>query len=252
MTDSSRISLLIVDDEPDMLRGLQRILKIRGFDVVTANSGEQAIEEARRNAPQGILMDIRMPGIDGVEAYRRIREITPNAFVVFMTAFTTLMDEAKSEGAVKVLSKPLDLDDVCAVIENAVVTRPVLVVDDDPDFLQSLSRAIQSHGLEVHRAREMSGAIAIFEKRPRAVVLLDMKLNGDNGLEVLRQLKRRNPDAVVLQMSGYPELQPEIEQGLSLGAHAHFMKPFDVERLMETLRRVMRDPRQPDRAEPPS
>jgi DNA-binding NtrC family response regulator len=191
-------------------------------------------------------MDIRMPGIDGVEAYRRIREIAPNAFVIFMTAFSTLSEEAQDEGPVTVLSKPLDLDDVCSLIEHAAVNRPVLIVDDDPDFLQSLSRTLHAHGFDVHRARDMDNALAIFEKRPRSLVLLDMKLDEASGLDVLREIKQRNPQALVVQMSGFPEMEPEMKQGLTLSSYAHFMKPFDIDLLVTTMRRAMRDPKKPD------
>jgi CheY-like chemotaxis protein len=100
--------MLVVDDEPDMARGLRRILKLEGYEVAIAGSGEEAIEQAREWHPDGILMDINMPGIDGVEAYRQIREVCPGAFVIFMTAYSSLVEEARDEGAIDVLTKPLD------------------------------------------------------------------------------------------------------------------------------------------------
>lgn len=239
----SPLSLLIVDDEPDMLRGLGRILKLRGFDVTTAGSGEEAVERVRESEPHGVLMDIQMPGIDGVEALRRIRAIAPNAFVILMTAFTKLMDEAREEGPVDVLSKPLELEGVCKLIEETAVTRPVLVVDDEPDFLQSLSRVLLAKGFEVYQADGLEQAIAIFGKRPRALVLLDMKLEGAGGLDVLREVKNRNSQALIVQMSGHAEMEHDMQEGLTMGASRWFTKPFDIDELVETLRRVMRDPK---------
>ena len=239
MSDPHRISILIVDDEPDMLRGLRRILKVRGFDVDTAGSGEEAVERVREREPDGILMDIRMPGIDGVEAFRQIRSIAPNVFVIFMTAFSKLVDEAHDEGPIDVLSKPVELDEVCTLIEHASVTRPVLVVDDEPDFLQSLIRALKTQGFEIHSAPDMQQAIAIFEKRPRALVLLDMKLGQDSGLDVLREVRTRNPNVLVIPMTGHPELQAALEQELP-SVCASLTKPFDIDDLVATLHRCMR------------
>jgi DNA-binding NtrC family response regulator len=226
-----------------MLRGLARILKLRGFEVATVGSGEEAIEHVRQRVPHGILMDIRMPGIDGVEAFRQIRAIAPNAFVILMTGFTKLMDEAREEGPAAVLSKPLELDDVCKLIEHTAVTRPVLVVDDEPDFLRSLTRVLVAKEFDVHRAADLEQAIAIFEKRPRAMVLLDMKLSGTSGLDVLREVKQRNPQALVVLMSGHSEMQQDMERGLAMSARECFTKPFDIDNLVDTLRRVMREPK---------
>jgi len=245
MTDSPSHSLLIVDDEPDMLRGLARILKLRGFEVSTVGSGEAAVEYVRAREPHGVLMDVCMPGIDGVEAFRRIRAIAPNVFVILMTGFTKLMDEARDEGPTEVLSKPLDLEEVCQLIEHTAVTRPVLVVDDEPDFLQSLTRALVTRGFDVHRAADLEQAIAVYEKQPRAMVLLDMNLSGTSGLDVLRQVKLRNPSALVMLMSGDSEMIPDMQHGLAMSANACITKPFDVDNLVGTLRHLMCEPMKP-------
>lgn len=125
--------ILVVDDEPDMARGLRRVLMLKGFEVQIAESGEEAIERALAWTPDGVLMDLRMPGIDGVKAYRQIRVACPNCFVVFMTAYSGMVEYAREEGAVAVLTKPLDPESTCGLIATALAFRPVVVVDDDPD-----------------------------------------------------------------------------------------------------------------------
>jgi len=66
-----------------------------------------------------------------------------------------------------------------------------------------------------------------------------MKLNGTSGLEVLRVLKDRNPQALVMQMSGHSEMHEEMAQGLRMSASASFTKPFDIEELTSSLRHAM-------------
>lgn len=117
MTTTQGLNLLVVDDEPDMVSSLQRILKARGFAVEIANSGEEAVTWARDHEPDGILIDIKMPGMNGVEAVRKIRAHRPDVFVVFMTGYSELVQEA--EGSVAVLSKPVDPGQVCALFEEA-------------------------------------------------------------------------------------------------------------------------------------
>lgn len=125
--------ILVVDDEQDMVQGLRRLLKLKDYDVETATSGEEAIERARQWRPEGILMDLKMPGIGGLEAYRKIRTLRPNTFVIFMTADPSLVEQADAEGAVAVLIKPLDPASTCELIANALITRPLPLVDDDEE-----------------------------------------------------------------------------------------------------------------------
>jgi len=112
------IQLLVVDDEADMRNGLSRNLKTRGYRVSMASTGEEAVRQAGEVSPDGVLMDIRMPGINGVEAFRRIRDKCPGSFVIFMTAHSDLSDEAAILGAGEVLIKPFDFARLCRHIED--------------------------------------------------------------------------------------------------------------------------------------
>ncbi|QDU74595.1 60 kDa chaperonin 1 [Bremerella volcania] len=242
MVETSGLNLLVVDDEPDMRSSLWRILRVQGHQVAVAESGEQAVDYVRDNEPDGVLMDIRMPGIGGVEAFRKIREASPDTFVIFMTAYSEAAEEARDEGA-NVLPKPLDVEGICELIEETAATRPILVVDDDTDFCSSLERVLAGKGYDVQIANTPAQAIGFFQKQPRALVLLDMKLNGAAGLEVLHELKQLNAAAVVVQMSGYSELEEDMRQGLEMNAYGYLTKPFDGDQMLAMLQQAMREPK---------
>ena len=79
--------VLVVDDEESMRYFLERSLKRRGYKVECAASGEDAIEAARGEAPDLVLLDLRLPGMDGIETLSKLRAIRPDARVILMTGF---------------------------------------------------------------------------------------------------------------------------------------------------------------------
>lgn len=235
---ADRISVLVVDDDEGMVATLQDVLGAAGYDVDVAHSGAQAVERVRRRSPDCILMDVRMPGLNGVEAFREIKRLSPESFVIFMTAYaaSTLVEEARREGAVEVIGKPLDLDHVLGLIEETAQTTPLLVVDDDSAFCRSLGEALAAQGFEVHAAQTVDEAILLFRKEPRRVVILDMHLDGHAGLDVLLLLKELNPRAIVILMTGYPDLHETMRRGLEMSATACMTKPFEVDQLIAAIR----------------
>ena len=120
MVDQPRI--LIVDDDPGMVETLADILELEGFDVVTVQDGHRAMDVIEAQAFQFIVMDLKMPGISGLDAFREIIRIDPAAKIVFMTAHyqEEAVRAAISEGAVGVLTKPLDIPKLLDVIHSVV------------------------------------------------------------------------------------------------------------------------------------
>jgi len=84
--------ILIVDDEPHLRNGIRRILEKEGYEVTTAADGETALNLARDKKPDVVLLDIMMPGMDGREVCRRIREIDAAIQVIYVTARAELND----------------------------------------------------------------------------------------------------------------------------------------------------------------
>ena len=114
-------SVLVVDDEELTLRTISRGLRQEGFEVLTAASGEDALKSFRGEKPDLTLLDIVLPGIDGVEVLRQIKEGNPAAIVIMMSAYN-LVDravEAMKLGAYDYLVKPFHLDDMIATMHRA-------------------------------------------------------------------------------------------------------------------------------------
>ena len=152
---SDQVSILVVDDNEDLLETFSLILKRRGFDVDTAENGAAAVDKFKMHHFDVTLMDIVMPQMDGVEAFRKIREMHPEAAVILMTAYSEeeLIQMARDEGAHGVIRKPIKIDQLIELIKKAVASQPILVVDDDADICRFLTDVLQLQGYEVLPAK---------------------------------------------------------------------------------------------------
>ena len=112
--------VLIVDDNSSLCKTMSFVLKRKGYSVTTAKDGFEAIERVKERSFDMILIDIKMPHLNGVETLRRIKMIRPEAVVMMMTAYAVedLVQDALQEGVFGVIYKPLDIDKFINLIGN--------------------------------------------------------------------------------------------------------------------------------------
>jgi CheY-like chemotaxis protein len=104
------VKILVVDDEPYVCKLLRKFLVEKGYEVQEANDGPGALAAYKRQRPDMVLLDIKMPGMDGIETLREIRALDPTACIIMITALhdETLARRAFSEGAREYITKPID------------------------------------------------------------------------------------------------------------------------------------------------
>ena len=102
-------TLLLVDDEPDILRVLSISLKVDGYRVLTASSGEEAISAFKQNHPEIVVTDIKMPGMDGIEVLRKVKALSDETEVIIITGHGDIDSaiEALQHGASDFINKPV-------------------------------------------------------------------------------------------------------------------------------------------------
>jgi len=124
------LSVLLVDDEEDFVAALSERLEVRGLRVDTAANGELALAAARRKVYDAVLLDMAMPGLDGLETLRGLLGINPDQQVILLTGRATLHQgvEAMKLGALDLLEKPADIALLVARIEDAANRR--IALDD--------------------------------------------------------------------------------------------------------------------------
>jgi len=126
MPDAPTYTVLVADDNEVAQRLCRRVLEKAGYGVLIAGDGLQAVDIALAQRPAMILMDVAMPGIDGLEAMRRIKTEVPTLPIVIASAHSMSSDRERflAAGADNVLSKPFRLADLIAVVESYTKAKP--------------------------------------------------------------------------------------------------------------------------------
>jgi len=121
--------VLLVDDEQDFLDTLAERMRSRGMEVTTAADARQALAAADREVFDAIVLDLQMPGMDGIEALKALKEKNPDLQVIMLTGHATVEKgiTAMKLGAVDLLEKPADLKELTAKVKEAHARRLLLV-----------------------------------------------------------------------------------------------------------------------------
>ncbi len=238
-----QLRILVVDDDQDFAESLAELLQAWGHQVQVAFSGEEAVQKFAEQEFDLTFMDVKMPGMNGVEAFLEIRKLKADAQVIMMTAFRVedLLQKAVDKGAVGVLHKPLDPNLLSILLAWAMPDGILLVVDDDPDFADSTRQLLEERGHEVLVARAGDEALDKMEKEGIKLLIMDLRLPVLNGLEVYLELKRRGRVVPTLIVTAYAREEADaLEQLISLEVEGILRKPFAPEKLLEKIESIQR------------
>ncbi|MFW6081951.1 MAG: response regulator [Desulfosalsimonas sp.] len=119
---SNKAAILLVDDEEEFVSTLAERLEIRGFQPEVATSGQQAVELMEKRNFDVMVLDVKMPGMDGLKVMERARTLRPDLPVILLTGHGSAENGARGmhQGAFDCLMKPLDIDDLISKIREAV------------------------------------------------------------------------------------------------------------------------------------
>lgn len=132
--------VLLVDDEEEFVETLAERMRTRGMDVSTSNSGANALQLVDDEDFDVVVLDLKMPGVDGIEALKRIKRRRPDIQVVLLTGHATVEKgvEAIKEGALEFLEKPVDLRSLTDAIDKARATKMVLVEKETEERIKDI------------------------------------------------------------------------------------------------------------------
>lgn len=234
--------ILVVDDDRLICDLLQVALGKEGHEVVTASNGYEALELFTERRPSLTMVDICMPGLDGIEVIKQIRLRDSDAAVMVLTGLDsdTLKSQARMWDVTEFLSKSAPLSQLVGTVDRALQQSAeagqqepasILVVDDDLVLRELLADFLTARGYQALTAPDGQAALSAFDKHLPQLVILDIHLPGGmNGIKVLRELRARGYAGAVIALSGVQE-GSLLKEMLSLGAVELIAKPFDLDRL---------------------
>lgn len=252
MGQGQRIQVLLVDDEEEFLASAARGLSRRGFEVEVASTGQIALARLADRRFDVIVIDVQMPGMNGLELMREIAAGWPGLPVIVLTGQANL-EQSVELCALKIfeyLTKPCDLQKIAETVRRAadidwhpesVDIDPstlsrirLLIVDDERDFLDGLARTLGRRGMQVMTAENGREALALIASNTFDVALLDVRMPGMDGIDLLEQIRRIAPEIRVLLLTGHPTLNQAIK-GVRAGAYDFLLKPQDIDTLAHKI-----------------
>ena len=204
-----RATVLVVDDEASIRESLRMVLEYEGYRVEEATSGEQALDRVRANAPQALLLDVKMPGMDGLEALAALRERGYDMPVLIITGHGDVATavEATRNGAFDFFEKPLQRDRVVVSLRNAIDNYKLR---RDPGAARLAADELVGSSAAMRRLRETIGKAA-----PTTATVL---VTGESGTgkelvarAIHRQSQRRDRDLVQVNCAAIPDELIESE-----------------------------------------
>jgi DNA-binding NtrC family response regulator len=120
-----KVKIMVVDDEPSVLESFKMILKIKDYDVDTYPDGPSALGTLKPNVYDMAFVDLKLPGMDGIEILKHIKEIDPNVEVAIVTAYATESSHANAItlGALEYLRKPFLMEEIYELVERGLRRR---------------------------------------------------------------------------------------------------------------------------------
>jgi len=183
--------VLIVDDEERVLQSIAGVLEDEGFRVVTAKSGEEAIGIFQQEGPDVTLLDIWMPGMDGIEVLKRLKWIAPDCQVIMVSGHATISTAmtAVKLGAFDFIEKPLSLDVLLMTIRRALDHQKELLIVQRPEEIDTEEIPLREKMILKEMPGELIGP-PFFSFRETALLSKETSKRKESSLSLQRTLKR--------------------------------------------------------------
>jgi two-component system response regulator HydG len=238
----SKDRILLVDDDKDMTETLSDILQEKNFQVEIANNGFEAIEKIKASSFDLVLMDMKMPGINGAETFREIKKIRPGIIVLFITAQSVEQVLAKGieEGTYGVMYKPIDPEKLVKFLEKTRSGALILFVDVDLQESRKLIEVLKKIGYNVLETGNSGEAKRLVQSKNFDVVFIEVIMPVMNGLEMYKVLSEIKANIKIIMTTNYREgIEDLVDQTMHENVYACIYKPYEIEKVVKLLERML-------------
>lgn len=225
---TSNVSILVVDDEKVVRESLTKWFREDGYQVESAENAAEALKKMQAKKWDILLLDIKMPGMDGMELHQRIRDLDSSATVIFITAHATVDSAVKAlkNGAFDYVTKPVDPDYLSHLISNAVKQRELL--NENVRLKEQVTELEKSTDI-IGKSPQMQRIFKLIESVAQTDTTVMIRGESGTGKELIARAIHNNSERryfplVTLNCGGMPEgvLESELfghERGAFTGAH---------------------------------
>lgn len=247
--------ILLVDDNEVVIIQVKSVLEPAGYHIDVAHGGEEALSYIKDNTPDGIVLDLMMPGVDGFMVLDAMRSTpsTEKIPVLILTAKTLTREDLsrlKANNIKQLLQKgDVDKEELLTIVRHMLLKLPeppasqptpgsapsILLIEDNPDNRITV-RAILGKEHQITEAHDGAAALEILKTVHPDLILLDMGLPGMDGLAVLRTIKQdpARRDIPVIALTAHA-MKDDRERYLNAGCSDYLSKPFTPELLTEKI-----------------
>ncbi|MDX1314800.1 MAG: response regulator, partial [Eudoraea sp.] len=238
--------ILVVDDSRGARTIIRNELRSAGYTVYMAENGKQAIQKARRVMPDIITMDIEMPGMDGFEACRHLKENddTRDIPVIIVSSLTSasLVEKGFAAGAVEYFTKPFKQGRLVAYINMLLESKKInkghniLVAEDSKTTRHIIEYLLTKNGYNVFCANNGDEALSLLPECSPDLILTDCYMPGKDGFAFTAEVKQLEPfKHVPIIMLTSAQKREDMLRGLACGAGDYIGKPFDEAELLARI-----------------
>lgn len=246
----TKLRVLLIDDDDGIRELMRKIIEKEGFDAIVAMDGKDGLEIFKKEKPEIIITDLKMPKVDGMEVLHTVKKIAPDTEVIIVTGYGDYdtVITALREGAIDYLKKPIDFKELSISLgrcrekilarKKMEIKPTILILEDDDITREKLVKALSHENFDVFSAGDGEEGLKIFYENKIDVIVTDIKMPKKGGMEVLHEVKKNVQDCEVIVVTGFGDESTAI-LAMREGALSYLKKPIDLDQMIVTIQKAM-------------